>query len=767
MKYKLFILFFITGVLTFMNSQPTMLPVKLQQDSLFEHSQEIGLEYVLRLNPDRLMAPCYTALNKSGGSRNYGGWESRQIAGHSLGHYLSALAGFIQSTGDERCVEKLNYTVKKLKEIQRGDGYLGGVPSTPFDQASSGDFNVDRFGLAGYWVPWYSVHKIYAGLIDAYTEAGNKDALVVVTKMADWAVKLFKNTPEERFQKMLTCEHGGMCKVMADLYGITKNKDYLELAEKFIHKEIMTSAMREKDNLQGYHANTQIPKFIGIARLYELTGKPEYRTAAEFFFNVVTEQRSYSIGGNSIGEHFGPAYQERTGRDTCETCNTYNMLELAEHIFSWNPNVKIANFYETALYNHILASQEPVKGSKMYFVSTESGHFKVYGTDENAFWCCTGTGMENPERYNRFIWEQQKDDLYLNLFVSSSLDTNKFKLELITDFPYSDTITVKVIDKKDDAPSLFIRKPEWVNDEIKIMNGTQNVEYTKTENGYLKITSNLKKGDVLTFKLPMKLKIRKTQDSSGNFSILYGPIVLGATLGTRNMPTSDIVDDQLSLMNYPGQHVSPIVADLRNPSSWIKMTDADKLVFEADTSDKKNKILTLKPFFDIHHERYAIYFNGEDVADSARTKKYKNRVIDMVEAGRQQPEIEHRFKSEKSDVGYQASVDKSWRSATGSGAYFSYSLKLEKNKNNVLVITYYGKEEAPDGKKRAFKILAGDKVLATETPKATGVDDVYDVEYKIPAALAKKPRITIRFEPVDENSVVGNIYEVRTVKDLK
>jgi len=437
----------------------------LTPHTLFEDSQETGLAYVLRLNPDRLLAPCCRALGQTPKAANYGGWESQQIAGHSLGHYLSALSGFVYQTGSPEAKEKLDYTVNCIKQLQRGDGYFGGIPSTPFDTvASNPDFPVGSFSLAGYWVPWYSVHKIYAGLIDAYQFGGNKDALVIVEKMADWAIAEFRNTDDATFQKMLTCEHGGMCKVFADLYGITNDTKYLTMAERFIHKEIIEPAEQQKDVLPGIHANTQIPKFIGIARLYELTGKKEYRTAAEFFFRTVLETQSYAIGGNSAGEHFQPQNKEALAFNTCETCNTYNMLELAEHIFSWNKEAAAGDFYERALYNHILASQDPDSGAKTYYVSTKPGTFRVYCSAENSFWCCTGTGLENPERYNRFICKDYDGTLYVNLFIPSTVTTEDgWKLEIQTSFPYSESVEIKVLTAGKNPRALKIRVPGWLD----------------------------------------------------------------------------------------------------------------------------------------------------------------------------------------------------------------------------------------------------------------------------------------------------------------
>lgn len=743
------------------DNSPEMTETYLEETSLFGLSQKVGLDYVLRLDPDRLLAPCYTALGKKAKAFNYGGWESRQIAGHSLGHYLSSLAGFYYTTGNEKAKEKLDYTVNCLFQIQREDGYLGGVSSAPFDAVASGTFNVDRFGLAGYWVPWYSVHKIYAGLLEAYIYAKNDKALEIVKKAGDWCTRLFAKVNEENFQRMLTCEHGGMCKVFADLYGITGEEKYLKMAERFIHKEIMNPAMNKIDSLQGYHANTQIPKFIGIARLYELTGKSEYRTAAEFFFDLVTNKRSYVIGGNSKGEHFGPQYQESLARDTCETCNTYNMLELSEHIFAWNKNPVTADFCETAIFNHILASQEPKNGSKMYFVSTESGFFKVYGTDYDSFWCCTGTGMENPERYNRYIFQKINDEVFLNLFITSEYQDKNLKLKVSTKFPFENTVTLEVLNAQKDS-SVNVRIPKWAVNASLLRSGkiTQTGEYGKSE--YYKL-QNLQAGEKITFTFPMKLNIRKTQDSSGNFSILYGPVVLAAALGNKGMP-NDVVADHLSLMNAPGSRVQTILAELNKPESWITLSNAEKLEFitKADIN-RRGEVYRLKPFFNIHHERYALYFNGSDVKDNARLEKYKGRINDSVECGRQQPEIEHRFKSDFSEAGYNMTLDKSFRTASKEGGYFTYNLKISPGVKNTLVLSFYANQKL-DGKNALIKIIADKEDLKTVKLNPSGIEDLYDIEIELPD-FGKKSKVNFRFETPEESDLSCQLYEVRTVKN--
>lgn len=718
--------------------------LKLTEKTMFWTSQQTGLEYVLSLDPDRLLAPCYTALGKKTKAKNYGGWESQQIQGHSLGHYLSALAGFSYSTGNTEAKQKLDYTVNCIKEIQRKDGYFGGIPSTCFEKTfnSHGQFEVNRFSLASWWVPWYSVHKIYAGLIDAYIYGGNETALKIVRKMADWAIEGSKNMNEEEFQKMLTCEHGGMCKVYADLYEITKDKKYLSMAERFIHKEIIEPLIQKQDKLQGYHANTQIPKIIGLAKLYEITKKEEYRTAVEFFFNTVVNFRSYVIGGNSRGEHFGPELSEPLERDTCETCNTYNMLELAEHVFSWNKTSDIADFYEKALYNHILASQDPESGAKTYFVAMLPGFFKIYCSKENAFWCCTGTGLENPERYNRFVVEEYDNCIYINLFIPSIYTTNDgWEIQIDTKFPFEQKAEIKILKAGKNQKSLKVRQANWLT-------------APKEKDGYKIIKNNISEGESYSIALPMEIQTRQTKDKTGNFSILYGPIVLAADLGNSDMP-KDIVDNQLIYMNIPNKKLATIKANPLTAKEWVKQEKPEELIFSIPKEATDNgQSYILKPFFNIHHTRYSVYFNSKTESENIRNKKYESITIDMIENGKQQSEIEHKYKSFDTTMGYIPEIDTNYRELTTKNSFVSYTLKTKRGIQNKLVITSYGESSGNikvivDGKEVRLIKLYSDK-------GKTFVDN----EIVIPES--EQDEIEIKIISNDNSPV--KLLELRTIK---
>ncbi|GAE94882.1 glycosyl hydrolase [Gracilibacillus boraciitolerans JCM 21714] len=506
-------------------------------DGLFYDSQLKGKEYLLYLDVDRLVAPCYEAVNKQPKKERYGGWESTPIAGHSIGHWLSATATMYQATKDEKLLSNLKYALSELQKIQSYDeeGYISGFPKDCFNQVFSGDFQVDNFSLGDSWVPWYSIHKIFAGFIDVYHCIKSQKALDMVVKLSNWAYNGLKNLSEVQLQKMLICEHGGMIEVFADLYHITQEKRNLELAEKFYHKAVLDPLASNKDVLEGKHANTQIPKVIGVAKLYNITGKEKYKQIATFFWNEVVYSRTYAIGGNSIREHFGPKNAEELGILTTETCNTYNMLKLTELLFPWQPSAHYYDYYERALYNHILASQDPDSGMKTYFVSSEPGHFKIYHSQDHSFWCCTGSGMENPARYNRNIFEISEDTLYIHLFIASkaSIMNEKVKIEQKTDFPFQQSAQVIFKTGSEAIKKINIRKPYWLTDfnQVRVNNSPQQVV---EKNGYLMIEREWKDGDEISYELPMNLHRYYAKDDKHKQVIMYGPLVLAGALGREN-----------------------------------------------------------------------------------------------------------------------------------------------------------------------------------------------------------------------------------------
>lgn len=753
--------------------------VKLTE-GLFKASQDKGNEYLLYLDVDRLAAPCYEAIGLTPKKPRYGGWESQGISGHSIGHYLSAAAAMYVANGDKTIKQKLDYAVSELSYLQdqSGDGYVSGFPRGCFDKVFTGDFEVERFSLAGWWVPWYSIHKIYAGLIDAYELTGNKQALDTVVKLSDWALKGTNNLTDEQFEKMLYCEHGGMNEVMADLYNITGNKEYLKLAIRFCHKEVLNPLAKFKDELEGKHANTQIPKVIGAAKLYNITGNEDYKNIALFFWNEVVKNRSYVIGGNSRGEHFGKSRTEPLGVATAETCNTYNMMKLTELLYAWSHEAKYMDYYETALYNHILASQDPDSGMKTYFVSTQPGHFKVYCSHDNSFWCCTGTGMENPARYIRQIYYRDSEDLFINLFIASELTLvdKKVKLRQETAFPESDKIKLVFDEASGESLKINIRVPYWVRNALSVVVNNKE-SYSSAEGGYITISGEWKAGDVIEITAPMGIHKYEAMDDPDKIAFMYGPIVLAGALGRENFPDCDILEDHLKLFGHPGIIVPTLVTAEKDITKLIKPVKDKPLTFETEAIGQPGDVkVTLIPFYALHHQRYTIYWKLNTVEEyrlsALSSPDYREMLdkitIDTVSPNEQQPEIDHKIQRHNSKADYMSEAGAGWRESINEG-FFSYEMTVLPDKQNFLAVTYWGSDTDYWTPQRLyirnFDILVDNNVITNVTLKEDKPFSLFDVFYEIPQGLTKgKEKVEVKFQST-EGKMAGRVFGVRTTSD--
>lgn len=753
-------------------------------DGIFKTSQELGKAFVMSLDVDRLLAPsAYAAGAITDTSRFYGGWEAynyrgyagKGISGHSLGHWMSAAADMYAVTGDVAVKEKLDYAVDKLAEYQAldGSGYIGGFEKTGFEKALSGTLNVSAFDLNGYWVPWYSIHKIYQGLIDAYKLTDNEKALNVVCAFADWAINVTKDMSDEKFNQMLTCEYGGMNEVMSELYSITGEQKYLDLAVRFSQPAIIQPLSNGIDELQGKHANTQIPKVIGAADIYENnTERTDYKNAAKFFYDTVVNHRSYCIGGNSNYEHFGAITEEVLGTQTCETCNTYNMMRLAEHLYSWEHNAEYMDYYEKALFNHILASQDPDSGMKTYFMATKQGHFKVYSSHDDSFWCCVGSGMENPGRYTRNIYYKDKNDFYVNQFISSNVDWEEkgLKISQTTNYPYEETTVIKIDEGSADA-AVKIRIPSWIASAATVrVNNEESV--TVAETGYYTIERTWNKGDTITVTLPMGLHTYTARDDIHKVSFMYGPIVLAGALGTDSFPTSDNVSDHTSLDNFGTIDVPDIIVDDKNPETFIKVKDLSKLEFEMTSGDNK---ITLIPYFDLHHQRYSLYWmlygKNEEIAKNEFANALEAATIDTVRPNEQQPEVDHALEKNNSDSGYFDTAARGWRDAKGADGYFSYEMNVDNTKEKLYAaVMYWGSDVTVTlggvPYAREFEILADDKLIGTQTLNNNLPNTLFYEFYEIPSEVVSgKDKVRIKFRPTGENKIAGGVFELRITSE--
>ena len=531
-------------------------------DSPFLQAQQTDLHYILALDPDRLLAPFLREAGLQPKAPSYTNWENTGLDGHIGGHYLSALSMMYAATGDTAVYNRLNYMLNELNRAQQtvGTGFIGGTPGSLqlWKDIKAGKIRAGGFDLNGKWVPLYNIHKTYAGLRDAYLYAGSDLARQMLIAFTDWMIDITSGLSDEQMQDMLRSEHGGLNETFADVAEITGDKKYLELARRFSHKLILDPLIKEEDKLTGMHANTQIPKVIGYKRIAELSQDDknwnhaaEWDHAARFFWNTVVNHRSVCIGGNSVREHFHPSDNFTSMLNDVqgpETCNTYNMLRLTKMLYqnSHNPNQtnepdpNYVNYYERALYNHILASQEPDKGGFVYFTPMRPGHYRVYSQPETSMWCCVGSGLENHTKYGEFIYAYRKDTLYVNLFIPSQLTWKEQGITLTqeTCFPDDGKVTLRIDEAPKKKRTLMIRIPEWANQSKGYsvsINGKRKMFIMAKGNQYLPLSRKWKKGDVVTFHLPMKVSVEQIPDKKDYYAFLYGPIVLAASTGTEHL----------------------------------------------------------------------------------------------------------------------------------------------------------------------------------------------------------------------------------------
>ena len=506
-------------------------------ESPFKHAEDLNRDYLLEMNADRLLAPFLREAGLQPKAESYTNWENSGLDGHIGGHYLSALAQMFAATGDSEIESRLDYMLAELKRCQQanGNGYIGGVPGSKavWDEIAAGKIDAGGFSLNGRWVPLYNIHKTFAGLRDAYLVAGKKDARDMLVAMSDWAINLTADLSDEQMQDMLRSEHGGLNEVFADVAAITGEEKYLTLAHRFSHNHVLDPLMAGRDELTGMHANTQIPKVIGFKRIADLEANESWDKAARFFWESVVTNRSVSIGGNSVSEHFNHVddfSRMITSVEGPETCNTHNMLRLTSMLYRTDAAAGYIDYYERALYNHILSSQNPHTGGLVYFTQMRPGHYRVYSQPHTSMWCCVGSGIENHSKYGEMIYAHTEDALYVNLFIPSRLQWKERQTEIIQEnnFPYEGSTSITINPRGRKRFTLMLRSPQWAESEgiqIKV-NGKK---YNATEkDGYLAINRRWRKGDKVVMEMPMSVRVEQLPDHSNYYSFAYGPVILAA-----------------------------------------------------------------------------------------------------------------------------------------------------------------------------------------------------------------------------------------------
>jgi DUF1680 family protein len=576
-------------------------------DGPFKRAMELDRKYLHGLDSDRLLHMFRVAAGLPSSAQQLGGWEKRGLRGHTMGHYLTACALMYSSTGDEKLKTKADAIVAELAKCQKafGNGYLSAFPE-------EGIKNV-IYRTGNWWAPWYTLHKIYAGLLDMYIHCGNEQALQVTKDMTDWAKSHLDNLNDQQTQHMLEVEFGGMNEVMANLYAVTRNPDHLAMARQFDHDTVFEPLAHFQDKLTGLHANTQVPKIVGAAREFELTGERYYYNIATFFWDQVVNARSYCTGGTSHHEHWRTKpnkLADELSPTTQESCVTYNMLKLTRHLFGWQPEARYADYYERALFNSILSTQDPAIGMMMYFVPLASGYWKIFNTPNDSFWCCTGTGIENHAKYGDSIYFHDDDGIYVNLFIASELDwpDRGIRLRQETSFPEQQGTALIVKTEKPADLTLHIRVPYWTTKGVTVRVNGDKLKVDTEPSTYLTLNRNWKDGDKVTVEMPMSLHLHKMPDDPQLAAIMYGPLVLAGELGTGGMDPKTVYSENQGVLR--GRKVAPVpsfLADADNLDAWIKPVAEKPLTFRTVDAGRPNGV-TLVPYHKLFGQRYAIYW---------------------------------------------------------------------------------------------------------------------------------------------------------------
>lgn len=583
----------------------------------FKEAMQRDGAYMLKLDPERFLYYFRMTAGLEPKAPVYGGWEKQ--VGRMLGHYLSACSMMYASTGDKRFSGRVGYIVDQIGECQRanGNGYVGGIPESKrlFAEIAAGKIEADHGRLNGVHAPWYMMHKLMAGLRDAYLYSNNTEAKQTLVKLADWTYNLLKDLQVSQFQKMLLCEPGGMNEVLADVYELTGDRKYVVLAQRFNRKVVIDPLMGRKDDLTGLHANTQLAALVGLARIFEVTGRKNFGAGSIFFWEEVARKRSYVIGGSSDHEHFFPIGDmgQHLSAATAETCNTYNILKLTRHLFCWEPKAEFADFYELALFNHILGSQDPETGMMTYFFSLKPGHFKTFNMPFKSFWCCVGTGMENHSKYGNSIYFHDGENLHVNLFIASELDwrEKQLKIRQETSFPEEQTTRLLISRGGPAEATIHIRHPYWATAGLSFAINGKPHHVLSHPGSYVPIRRTWRKGDTVEVTAPMELRVEPMPDDPAKIAILYGPIVLAGILGKQGYhpPMPYAGSNQLAYGHVPDPDVPAVEGSHRAVSEWVRPVQGKPLNFRIVGAGGASGTYLL-PVYAANHERYTVYWNS-------------------------------------------------------------------------------------------------------------------------------------------------------------
>ncbi len=750
------------------SAKPLPLAAVRLRPSDYATAVEVNRLYLHRLSPDRLLHNFRKYAGLPPKAEIYGGWESDTIAGHTLGHYLTALVQTWEQTGDGEMRRRADYIVTELAEAQakRGTGYVGALGRKRkdgtivdgeeiFPEIMKGQIKSGGFDLNGAWSPLYTVHKLFAGLLDVHAGWGNAQAMTVLVGLAGYFERVFAALDDAQTQEVLGCEYGGLNESYAELYARSGDRRWLAMARKLYDRRVLDPLAAREDKLANFHANTQVPKLIGLARLYELTGEEKDRTAATFFWDRVTGHHSYVIGGNADREYFTApdTIAQHITEQTCEHCNTYNMLKLTRHLYGWQPDGALFDYYERAHLNHVMSAQDPSTGGFTYMTPLMTGAPREYSTvKDDAFWCCVGSGMESHAKHGESIfWEDDAGGLIVNLYIPADADwaRRKAKLTLDTRYPFEPESRLTFTRVKAGRFPVALRVPGWAAGKAVVtVNGSATTPMF--ERGYAIIDRRWIAGDTVAITLPLDLRIEEASGDADTIAILRGPMVMAADLGPADVKW-DKADPALVGSDLLAAFTPAAVAGRYATRGIGRPGDLEFTPFYKQY--QRHSATYFKRFSDAAWVRQEAAFTAEQ----ARLKDIAARSIDTMFLGEMQPERDHGLTSEISyPVAYRGRNGRDARS----GGYFEFGMKTKPGPL-VLQATYWGDERS-----RTFDILVDNVKVATQTLNADRPGQFFDVDYPLPEALTRgKQQVKVKFLPHDRSSA-GPVFGVRlyTVK---
>jgi DUF1680 family protein len=661
-----------------------------------------------------------------------------------------------------------------MKEVQekRGNGYLGAITDPQgtdgeliFEQVAQGKIRSGGFDLNGMWSPWYTLHKTYAGLRDAYRYTGNRTALELEIKFAAWAEGILGKLSNEQLQKMLNTEFGGMPEVLADLYADTGDKRWLELSHRFDHRAVLDPLARHEDRLAGLHGNTQVPKLYGSLARYIYTGDKEDGEAAKFFWEEVAHHHSFATGGHGKDEYFGPPdkLSDRIDGRTAETCNVYNMLKFTRRLFALEPKVEYADFLERALFNHILASMDPEDGRTCYMVPVGRGVQHEYQDMQRGFTCCVGSGMESHALHGDGIYYESPQKFWINLYTPSTAEWKSagVKVAVETDFPDGQTATIKIAAASPRSFTLSLRRPWWAGEGFSAKINNEEVANVGSPGSFIDLKRDWKSGDTVSLVLPKRLRLEPLPDNPQRVALMWGPLVLAGDLGPES-------ERRRSRSGASAQRKVPVfVTNNRPVEEWLKPVAGKPGNFQTEGVGRETEV-EFEPFYKLHRRTYGIYWDvftpqqwaqqqAEYAAEQERQHKLEAATVAYAQPGEMQPERDFNYQGPE-DAGVERVLGRAGRQGR---SWFSFDLPVETNHPMALVVTYHSGARR---RRATFEVLVNGQRVGAEEVKAASPPRFYDVEYNVPGeALKEKQKVTVRFQATDSNEI-ATVFGLRMIR---